>query len=111
MDEVLYDDEARGIHTRGMAQFARPDVALFGQPEHRLERAAQLLRHIAHLEAYGALYHDGDTLQVQGLEATAESPIAVRLDALDPERCKALAVSNDTLVVEGWPAGIALRRA
>lgn len=105
--EVLYDDEARGIHTRGMAQFARADVALFDQPEHRLERAAQLLRHIAHLQAHGALYRDRSALQVRGLDsAAADSRIEVRLDKLDAARCKALAVSNDTLVVEGWPAGI-----
>lgn len=105
--EVLYDDEIRGIHTRGMAQFARPDVAVFDLPEHRLERAAQLLRHIAHLQAHGALYRDGTTIEVQGPDPGAsESRITVRLETLDAARCKALAVSNDTLVVEGWPDGL-----
>jgi hypothetical protein len=106
--EVLYDDEVGGIHTRGMAQFARPDVALFDQPAHRLERAAQLLRHVAHLQAGGALYRDGGTIRVQSLDpGAAGARIEVRLDTLDAARCKALAVAPDTLVVEGWPSGVA----
>lgn len=105
--EVLYDDEVRGIHTRGMAQFARPDIALFDQPEHRLERAAQLLRHIAHLEAHGTLYGERSTLEVEGPSSAALARVTVGLSRLDEDRCKALAVRPGTLVVEGWPSGIA----
>jgi len=114
--EVLYDDELRGLHTRGMEQFARPDIVVFDQPEHRLERAAQLLRHLAHLEAHGTLYADGASVKVDKVEAPGASPsqatssterVTVALQRLDAERCKSLAVRGGTLVVEGWPGGIA----
>lgn len=106
--EVLYDDDIGGLHTRGMEQFARPDVVVFDQPHHRLERASQLLRHIAHLEAHGTLYGDRASITVDGAESSPSAErVKVALGRLDPERCKALAVRSDTLVIEGWPAGIA----
>jgi hypothetical protein len=103
--EVLYDDEVRGLHTRGMEQFARPDIVLFDQPQHRLERASQLLRHIAHLEAHGTLYGERASIEVDGQVTPSTERVMVELERLDPERCKTLAVREGTLVVEGWPGG------
>jgi hypothetical protein len=105
--EVLYDDEVKGLHTRGMEQFARPDVAVFDLPTHRLERASQLLRHIAHLEAHGTLYPERAKIQVEPVDERSSERITVALERLDAERCKSLAVRAGTLVVEGWPTGIA----
>jgi hypothetical protein len=105
--EVLYDDEVKGLHTRGMEQFARPDIAIFGLPEHRLERASQLLRHFAHLQAHGTLYPERTTVEVEPPDSRSTARVTVALDRLDAERCKSLAVRAGTLVVEGWPAGIA----
>lgn len=105
--EVLYDDEVKGLHTRGMEQFARPDVAIFELPEHRLERASQLLRHLAHVQAHGTLYPDTTTIKVDAADLSSSERVTVALGRLDAERCKALAVRDGTLVIEGWPAGIA----
>jgi hypothetical protein len=105
--EVLYDDEVKGLHTRGMEQFARPDVAVFDLPTHRLERASQLLRHLAHLQAHGTLYPDRTTIKVDAPDSTSSARVTVALGRLDAERCKSLAVRGGTLVVEGWPSGIA----
>lgn len=106
--EVLYDDEIKGLHTRGMEQFARPDVTIFDLPEHRLERASQLLRHLAHVQAHGMLYPpERTTIEVEPPDSMSTARVTVALDRLDPERCKSLAVRPGTLVVEGWPAGIA----
>lgn len=105
--EVLYDDEAKGLHTRGMEQFARPDVAVFDLPEHRLERASQLLRHLAHVQAHGTLYPERTTIKVEAADSASSSRVTVALGRLDAERCKLLAVRSGTLVVEGWPHGIA----
>ena len=105
--EVLYDDELRALHTRGMEQFARPDIVVFDLPEHRLERASQLLRHIAHLEAHGTLYPERATIKVDAPDSTSGARVTVALERLDADRCKALAVRAGTLVVKGWPAGIA----
>jgi hypothetical protein len=106
--EVLYDDELRALHTRGMEQFARPDVVVFDLPEHRLERASQLLRHLAHVQAHGKLYPPERThLEVEPPDDRSSQRVTVALDRLDAERCKSLAVRPGTLVVEGWPGGIA----
>lgn len=105
--EVLYDDEVKGLHTRGMEQFARPDVAIFDLPVHRLERASQLLRHLAHLQAHGILYPDKTTIKVDAADLSSSERVTVALGRLDAERCKSLAVRAGTMVVEGWPAGIA----
>jgi hypothetical protein len=105
--EVLYDDEIKGLHTRGMEQFARPDVTVFDLPEHRLERASQLLRHLAHLQAHGTLYPERTTIKVDAPDSQSSERVTVALGRLDAERCKALAVRPDTLLVEGWPGGIA----
>jgi hypothetical protein len=105
--EVLYDDDVKGLHTRGMEQFARPDVAIFDLPVHRLERASQLLRHLAHVQAHGTLYPERTTIKVEPPDSTSTARVTVALGRLDAERCKSLAVRAGTLVVEGWPAGIA----
>jgi hypothetical protein len=104
--EVLYDDEVKGLHTRGMEQFARPDVAVFDLPEHRLERASQLLRHLAHLQAHGTLYPDRTTIKVDPADSRTSERITVALERLDADRCKSLAVRDGTLVVQGWPGGL-----
>jgi hypothetical protein len=105
--EVLYDDEVKGLHTRGMEQFARPDVAIFDLPVHRLERASQLLRHLAHVQAHGTLYPERTMIKVDPPDSRSSERVTVALGRLDAERCKSLAVRAGTLVVEGWPAGIA----
>lgn len=105
--EVLYDDEVKGLHTRGMEQFARPDVTIFDLPEHRLERASQLLRHLAHKQAHGTLYPEQTTIEVDPADSNSSTRITVALRRLDAERCKSLAVRGGTLVIEGWPSGIA----
>jgi len=91
--EVLYDDELRGLHTRGMAQFARPDIAVFDAPEDTLARAAHVLRRIGELEAFGKVFADGAAVEVDGQE--------LRLALLDAARCEALAVARGTLVLSG----------
>jgi hypothetical protein len=104
--EVLYDDEVKGLHTRGMEQFARPDVAIFDLPAHRLERASQLLRHVAHLQAHGTLYPERTTIEVDAVDSTSDGRVRVALERLDAERCKSLAVRSGTLVIEGWSGGL-----
>jgi hypothetical protein len=104
--EVLYDDEVGALHTRGMAQFARPDITVFDQPHHRLERASQLLRHVAHLEAHGARFEGRAMLEVEGFDSSSPR-VTIALNPLESARCKALAVAEGALVVEGWPSGIA----
>jgi hypothetical protein len=94
-----------------MEQFARPDVVVFDVPDHRLERAAQLLRHIAHLEAHGMVYVDSARIEVEGPDSARGERATVALRQLDAERKKALAVRSDTLVVEGWAGAASLPRS
>lgn len=91
--EVLYDDEEGALHTRGAAQFARPDLVALGLPDDALEPAARMLRLVARLEADGAVFADGAAVDVEGA--------SVRLAKLDAARCEALALGKDTLLVDG----------
>lgn len=105
--EVLHDPDVSALYTRGMAQFARPDLAILGQPPALLERAAQLLRHLAFLEAVGTSFAVEGTTRVLGPGASATERVTIALRPLPPELCEAIAIDRDSLAVEGWPNGLA----
>ncbi|MEO7072034.1 MAG: hypothetical protein ABI300_03265 [Rhodanobacter sp.] len=96
---ILCDDE-RGsahswVHTRGMRKFGRPDVSIRHVPTRDVDRAGALCEKIAELQALGAHFTDGQTLDIEG----APGGVVIKLGGAleDPN-------FNNTFVQFDWPA-------
>lgn len=96
---ILRDDEAEGghswIHTRGMRKFGRPDISIRQVPEASLNRAGVLCEKMAELQALGAHFADGQTLDVEGIPAGVTVKLGGGLE--DPD-------FNNTYAQFNWPA-------
>jgi hypothetical protein len=69
---ILCDDDAANegrywIHTRGMRKFGRPDASIRNVPEDDIDRAGMLCERLVELQALGAHFSDGQTLNAEGL--------------------------------------------
>jgi hypothetical protein len=95
---ILRDDEAEPdhswIHTRGMRKFGRPDVSLRGVPDRVIDRAGMLCERLVELEALGAHFADGQTLDIEGVPGGAVVRLGGGMD--DPQ-------FNNTYVELRWP--------
>jgi hypothetical protein len=96
---ILRDDEASNaghawIHSRGMRKFGRPDISLRNVPERVIDRAGMLCERLVELEALGAHFADGQTLDIEGITGGAIVRLRGGLD--DPQ-------FNNTCVELQWP--------
>jgi hypothetical protein len=82
------------IHTRGMRKFGRPDISLRGVPDALSEHAGILCEKLVELEALGAHFADGQTLDIDGLGASVVAQLGGGLDDED---------FNNTFVEFQWP--------
>jgi hypothetical protein len=55
------------VHTRGMRKFGRPDISLRNVPDRDIDRAGQLCERLADMQALGAHFVDGQSLEAEGL--------------------------------------------
>ncbi|HEY8683451.1 MAG TPA: hypothetical protein VIM06_09790, partial [Rhodanobacter sp.] len=96
---ILRDGESEPdhswIHTRGMRKFGRPDISIRQVPDAASDRAGILCERLVELEALGAHFTDGQTLDIEGVTAGVVVHLAGGLD--DPR-------FNNTYVEFNWPA-------
>jgi len=96
---ILCDDEPASdrswIHTRGMRKFGRPDVSIRQVPDHAIDRAGLLCEKLVELQALGAHFSDGQTLDLEGAPGGVVARLGGGLD--DPQ-------FNNTCVEFHWPA-------
>lgn len=68
---IMRDDESTPdhswVHTRGMRKFGRPDISIRQVPDRALDRAGLLCEKMAELQALGAHYTDGQSLDIEGV--------------------------------------------
>jgi hypothetical protein len=55
------------VHTRGMRKFGRPDISLRNVPDRDIDRAGQLCERLADMQALGAHFVDGQSLEAEGV--------------------------------------------
>jgi hypothetical protein len=95
---ILCDNEATPdrswVHTRGMRKFGRPDISIRQVPDHATDRAGQLCEKLVELEALGAHFVDGQTLDIEGVPGG----VVVRLGGGRDD-----AQFNNTYVEFAWP--------
>ena len=60
--QILYSEEADGywLHTRGMAEFGRPDIGMYGVPEEKLHDYGRLMGQMIYYGGQGVFF-DKDT--------------------------------------------------
>ncbi|HTV86285.1 MAG TPA: hypothetical protein VME63_12805 [Dyella sp.] len=61
------DSDRLWIHTRGLRKFGRPDISLHDVPPAQVDRAGTLVQRLMELQALGARFVDGQTLDVDGM--------------------------------------------
>lgn len=95
---ILRDAEAEAghawIHTRGMRKFGRPDISIRQVPDRAVDRAGLLCERLVELEALGAHFADGQSLELDGLGTSVVARLGGGLD--DPD-------FNNTYVEFRWP--------
>jgi hypothetical protein len=94
---ILRDEEAAGrywVHTRGMRKFGRPDISLRNVPESEVDGAGALCQRLIELEALGAHFEQGQTLEVDGMFGGLVAELGGGYD--DPQ-------FNNTYVTFYWP--------
>lgn len=68
---ILCDGEEQSgrlwVHTRGMRKFGRPDISIRNIPERDIDRAGMLCERLVELEALGAHFVEGQSLDAEGL--------------------------------------------
>jgi hypothetical protein len=68
---IVCSDEAQPgrhwVHTRGMRKFARPDISLRNVPMREVDRAGILAERLVEMQALGAHFVDGQTMDIDGL--------------------------------------------
>jgi hypothetical protein len=82
------------IHTRGLRKFGRPDISLHNVPVEQGDHAGALCQRLAELQALGAHFVDGQTLEVDGLFGGLTAELGGGYD--DPH-------FNNTCVEFYWP--------
>ncbi|MBB3226308.1 hypothetical protein FHW69_000898 [Luteibacter sp. Sphag1AF] len=63
-------EEVRGrswVRTRGMRKFGRPDISLSNVPDREIDRAGALAENLVELQALGARFDDGQSVEVDGI--------------------------------------------
>jgi len=89
------DDEGRHwIHTRGLRKFGRPDISLRNVPTGELDRAGALTERLLELQALGAHFVDGQSIEVDGIFGGLVAELGGSLE--DPK-------FNNTHVAFYWP--------
>jgi hypothetical protein len=94
---ILRDEDEAGrywIHTRGMRKFGRADISLHNVPESDVDRAGALCQQLVELEALGAHFVQGQTLDVDGIFGGLVAELGGGYD--DPQ-------FNNTYVAFHWP--------
>ncbi|WP_426701824.1 hypothetical protein ACPPVV_02065 [Rhodanobacter sp. Col0626] len=95
---ILRDNDATPdhswVHTRGMRKFGRPDISIRQVPDRAIDRAGVLCEKLAELEALGAHFSDGQTLDIEGVPNGVVAHLGGGLD--DPQ-------FNNTYVEFQWP--------
>jgi hypothetical protein len=89
------DDEGRSwIHTRGMRKFGRPDESIRHVPDSDIDRAGMLCERLVELQALGAHFTDGQTLDADGVLGGLTAKLGGGEDDAD---------FNNTYVEFRWP--------
>jgi hypothetical protein len=95
---ILRDGEAEAgyswIHTRGMRKFGRPDISLRHVPDRDVDKAGLLCERLVELEALGAHFTDGQSLEAEGVTDGLVARLGGSLDDAD---------FNNTYVEFRWP--------
>jgi hypothetical protein len=95
---ILRDDDATPdhswVHTRGMRKFGRPDISIRNVPDRVLDRAGMLCERLVELEALGAHFTEGQSLDIEGVSGGAVVHLGGGLD--DSQ-------FNNTYVELHWP--------
>lgn len=96
---ILRDEEedAPGrswIHTRGLRKFGRPDISLRNVPVEEMDRAGALCQRLVELQALGAHFKQGQSLDVDDLFGGLSAELGGGMD--DPQ-------FNNTYVAFHWP--------
>ncbi len=71
------------IHTRGMRKFGRPDISIRNVPERDSDRAGLLCERLVELEALGAHFSEGQTLDTEGMHGTLVAHLGGGYDDVD----------------------------
>jgi hypothetical protein len=77
-----------------MRKFGRPDISIRQVPDRAVDRAGLLCERLVELEALGAHFADGQSLELDGLGASVVARLGGGLD--DPD-------FNNTYVEFRWP--------
>lgn len=67
---IMRDSEGPGrswVHTRGLRKFGRPDISLRNVPDRDIDKAGILCERMADMQALGAHFKQGQTLETEGL--------------------------------------------
>lgn len=95
---ILCDDEPgttqSWVHTRGMRKFGRPDISIRHVPQGAVDRAGVLCEKIAELQALGAHFSDGQSLDIDGAPGNVTVHTGGGLE--DPD-------FNNTWLTFRWP--------
>lgn len=95
---ILRDSEAKPdhswIHTRGMRKFGRPDISIRQVPDRVLDRAGLLCERLVELEALGAHFSEGQSLDIEGIPGGVTVHLGGGLEHPD---------FNNTYVEFNWP--------
>ncbi|MEO7050098.1 MAG: hypothetical protein ABI128_00380 [Rhodanobacter sp.] len=95
---ILCDGESEPgrswIHTRGMRKFGRPDLSIHQVPDNAVDRAGALCEQLAELQALGAHFAEGQTLEIKGMPEGAVVHLGGSLE--HPQ-------FNNTFVEFNWP--------
>ncbi|HXD36036.1 MAG TPA: hypothetical protein VN624_05245 [Rhodanobacter sp.] len=83
---ILCDAEATPgrswIRTRGMRKFGRPDISIREVPDAAVDRAGALCEQLAELQALGAHFTDGQSLEGDGMPAGLVAKLGGGMDDL-----------------------------
>jgi hypothetical protein len=96
---ILRDEEEDSdrvwIHTRGLRKFGRPDISLHDVPAEQIDQAGALCQRLVELQALGAHFKEGQSLEVDGVFGGLTAELGGGYD--DPE-------FNNTYVAFYWPS-------
>jgi len=90
------DSDRLWIHTRGLRKFGRPDISLHDVPAAEIDRAGALCQRLVELQAMGAHFKHGQSLDVDGIFGGLTAELGGGYD--DPQ-------FNNTYVAFYWPQG------
>lgn len=82
------------VHTRGLRKFGRPDISIRRVPQGAVDRAGAACEKLAELQALGAHFTAGQTLELAGIAQDVTVHVGGALD--DPR-------FNNTFVEFAWP--------